>query len=318
MSQELKRTKKALILTHQNPDGDTLGSACALYAAITESGGEAIVCTTDEPQQYYDFLAGFDLIKRITDELASRYVAEGFRIIIVDAASPDRVGLTSLPQNSDTLVIDHHPSKEDYPAKACIEPHASATAELLYFLFLEAGFPITNNVMTGIFAGIVTDTGNFKYPNVTADTMKVVGKLIDNGFDISKYSSLIYERMPFSNRKLLGKTMERLTVSLDSQLAMSVVTWDDLTEFDARHRDTDFIIDEVRKLGGPEVYILCKEFKPEQFRVSMRGRGKLDLSKIANKFGGGGHHDASGFTATGDWLHVKSALLELFEPLLGK
>lgn len=318
MSQELKGIKKALILTHENPDGDTLGSACALYAAITESGGEAIVCTTDDPQQYYDFLAGYDSIKRTSDELALRYVADGFRIIIVDAASPDRVGLTKLPENSDTLVIDHHPSREDYPVKACIEPHASATAELIYFLLVEAGFHISNNVMTGIFAGIVTDTGNFKYPNVTADTMKVVGKLIDYGLDISKYSSLIYERMPLSNRKLLGKTMERLTISLDGKLAMSAITWDDLVEFESKHKDTDFIIDEVRKLGGPEVYILGKEYKPDQFRISMRGRGKLDLSKIANKFGGGGHHDAAGFTAAGDWLYVKSALLELFEPLLIK
>lgn len=318
MSQELKETKKALILTHENPDGDTLGSACALYAAITESGGQAQVCTTDEPQNYYDFLSGFDKIATTSDQLAQQYVSNGFRVIIVDAASPDRVGLTMLPENSNTLVIDHHPSKEDYPVKACIEPHASATAELLYFLLVGAGYPISQNVMSGIFTGIVTDTGNFKYPNVTADTMKVVGKLIDNGLDISRYSSQIYERMPFSNRKLLGKTMERLSVSLDGKLATSAITWDDLIEFEAKHKDTDFIIDELRKLNGPEVYILGKEFKPSQFRISMRGRGKLDLSKIANQFGGGGHHDASGFTTTGDWLYVKSALLELFEPLLGK
>lgn len=316
MSLELKQTTKALILTHENPDGDTLGSACALHAAITESGGQAQVCTTDKPQEYYDFLSGFDKIFQVSDQIAAHYVSNGFRIVILDAASPERVGLTALPQDSKTLVIDHHPVRNDYPVQACIEPHASSTAELLYHLLSATGFEMTENVMSGIFTGIVTDTGNFKYPNVTADTMKVVGKLIDNGLNISKYSSLIYERMPLSNRKLLGKTMERLNVSLNGKLAVSAITWEDLLEFEAKHRDTDFIIDELRKLNGPEVYILGKEFKPSQFRISMRGRGRIDLNKVADRFGGGGHHDAAGFTTTGDWLFVKNALLELFEPLL--
>jgi phosphoesterase RecJ-like protein len=317
MSLELKQTKKALILTHENPDGDTLGSACALYEAITESGGEAQVCTTDQPQDYYDFLPGFDKIIQVNDQIAAQHVSNGFRLIIVDATSPERVGLTSLPVEAKTLVIDHHPAgSNDYLVQACIEPHASSTAELLYHLLTASGFAMTENVMSGIFAGIVTDTGNFKYPNVTADTMKVVGKLIDNGLNISKYSSLIYERMPLSNRKLLGKSMERLNVSLNGKLAISAITWDDMIEFEAKHKDTDFIIDELRKLNGPEVYILGKEFKPSQFRISMRGRGRIDLNKVANRFGGGGHHDASGFTTTGDWLFVKNALLELFEPLL--
>lgn len=316
MSQELRQTKKALILTHENPDGDTLGSACALYAAITESGGQAQVCTTDTPQDYYDFLAGFDKILLSSDLVASEYASKGYCIIIVDATAPERVGLTLLPKDAKTLVIDHHPVRNDYPVKACIEPHASSTAELLYHLLTSAGFAMTENVMSGIFAGIVTDTGNFKYPNVTADTMKIVGKLIDNGLDISRYSSLIYERMPFSNRKLLGKTMERLTVSLEGKLAVSAITWDDLLEFEAKHRDTDFLIDELRKLNGPEVYILGKEFKPSQFRISMRGRGRIDLNKVADRFGGGGHHDAAGFTTTGDWIYVKNDLLEIFEPLL--
>jgi phosphoesterase RecJ-like protein len=318
MAQELLETKKALILTHENPDGDTIGSAGALFAAITESGGQAQICTTDQPQDFYDFLPGFSTIQKTTDDLAQQLVSEGYRIIIVDAPTPERVGLTKLPEGSKPLVIDHHPTREDYDLKACIESHASSTAELLYFIFLEAGYKLSMDVIASIFTGIVTDTGNFKYPNVTSDTMKVVMELIDKGLNISKYSALIYERMSFANRKLLGKAMERLNVSLDGKLATSAITWNDLTEYDAAHRDTDFIVDELRKLGGPEIYILAKEFKPDYFRISMRGRGKIDLNKVANTFGGGGHHDAAGFTTTGDWLYIRGALLELFEPLLLK
>ncbi len=315
-STELKKTTKALILTHENPDGDTLGSASALYSAITAEGGQAVVCATDAPQDFYDFLPGFKDIKQTTQELAENLVSEGYRLIIVDAPSPERVGLSKVPENSDTLVIDHHPSRDDFEAKAIIEPHASATAELIYHLLKAAKFTITHDIMSGIFAGIVTDTGNFKYPNVTADTMKVVAEMIKNGLDISKLSSLIYERTNLANRKLLGRTMERLFSAFDGKLAISAITWSDMIEFSAQHRDTDFIIDEVRKLGGPEVYILAKEIKPDQFRISMRGRGKIDLNKIAQTYGGGGHHDAAGFTITGDWLNVRGALLQLFEPLM--
>ena len=318
MAQIIRETKKALILTHENPDGDTLGSACALYAAITENGGQAQVCTTDIPQDFYDFLAGFSKFERTSDQLIQNFVSQGYSIFIMDASSPARVGMTKIPDGANVFVIDHHPSQEDYQAIACIEQHASATAELLYFLLVEAGITISPDVANGIFAGIVTDTGNFKYPNVTSDTMQVTSILIDDGLDISKYSALIYERMSYANRKLLGRAMERMTVSLDGKLSTSAILWNDLTEFDAGHRDTDFIIDEVRKLGGPEVYVLAKEFKPEQFRISMRGRGKIDLNKLAGQFGGGGHHDAAGFTVNGDWLYVRGALLEMFEPLLAK
>lgn len=313
---ELKKTKKALILTHENPDGDTLGSASAISCAISAEGGQVVISATDNPQDFYDFLPGFKDIRQTTQELVETLVSEGYRLIIVDAPSPERVGLKKVPENSDILVIDHHPSREDFEAKAIVEQHASSTSELVYHLLKEAKFKITDDIMAGIFTGIVTDTGNFKYPNVTADTMKVVGEMINGGIDISKLSSLIYERTNLANRKLLGRTMERLFATFDGQLAISAITWNDMIEFSAQHRDSDFIIDEVRKLGGPEVYILAKEIRPDEFRISMRGRGKFDLNKIAQTYNGGGHHDAAGFTVAGDWLFVRGALLQLFEPLM--
>ena len=96
MAQIIRETKKALILTHENPDGDTLGSACALFAAITENGGQAQVCTTDIPQDFYDFLAGFSKIERTSDQLIQKYVSQGYSIFIMDASNPGRVGITKI------------------------------------------------------------------------------------------------------------------------------------------------------------------------------------------------------------------------------
>jgi phosphoesterase RecJ-like protein len=190
---------------------------------------------------------------------------------------------------------------------------ASSTAELLFGLLEEAKMPIDEYVGEAIFTGILTDTGSFRFPNVTVNTMEVVTKLIKTGISTSKVSSMIYERMTLANRKLLGRTMERLSTVFDGKLALTAITWNDMTEFSAEMKDADFIVDEIRKLKGAEIYVFAKEYRPDQFRISMRARGSIDLSILAQKYGGGGHHDAAGFNTTGDWLFVRANLLQIFE-----
>jgi phosphoesterase RecJ-like protein len=279
------------------------------------NGCETVVFSPDEPPNHFDYLEGFSLIQRSSDGQIQELVSQGFRIIVVDSSSPIRSGISSFPEGSNPLVIDHHPSVEDHNQQILVDTKRSSTAELIFDLIGEAELELNNDCAEAIFTGIITDTGSFKYPNVTPKTWEIVSKLVKKGLDTSKVSSLIYERMTYANRKLLGRTLERLSLTIDNKVAITAITWKDMTDFDAVHRDTDFIIDEIRKLGGCEIYVLAKEFRPDQFKISMRGRGQVNLSELAQKFGGGGHHDASGFNITGDWLFVRSSLLQIFESI---
>ncbi len=312
-AKELKETKKAAIFTHESPDGDAIGSALGLSASIDANGGQSVVFAPDQPPSNYDFLRGFDEIYMASDEAIKDLVAKGFRIIVVDGSSPNRCGLQAFPEGSKPLVIDHHPTVEDYGQMIYFDASASSTAELLYGLLDEAKMPIDTSVGDAFFAGILTDTGSFRFPNVTVNTMEVVAKLIKADVSTSNVAMMIYERMTLANRKLLGRAMDRLSSAFDGRLALTAITWNDMTEFSAEMKDADFIVDEIRKLKGAEIYVFAKEYRPDQFRISMRGRGKIDLAQLAQKYGGGGHHDAAGFNTTGDWLFVRANLLQIFE-----
>ena len=316
MAQKFKKLKKVVILTHENPDGDAIGSALALFNSLITIGCKCIVGVPDEPPQNYSFLKGFDKVIITKQDIIKELIGTGHTLITLDSISPKRVGIESFPTPEETLAIDHHPSTEDYGQVMLVEPEISSTAELLYHVLALAGLPMPDETLEGLYTGIITDTGAFKYPNTKEGTHLVVAELIKLGLITSKIAAKIYENMTLANRKLLGKAMERLALAMSGKLAITAITWKDLTDFEAEVRDTDFIVDEVKKLGGPEVYILAKEYRPDQFRISMRGRGKIDLSELSSKFGGGGHHDAAGFTTTGDWLFVRSNLLQIFEPLL--
>lgn len=312
---ELKKTKKVIILTHENPDGDAIGSALALSKAMQANGSKVVVFSPDNPPSSFDFLDGFNDIKIASDPEVIELVRKGYRIIVVDGSSPNRCGISNFPPGSDPIVIDHHPTIEDYGQMVFVDTTKSSTAENIFHILNTAGMQIGLTISECLFTGIITDTGSFKYPNATSETFEITAQLLKSGMSTAKVSSMIYERMSYANRKLLGRAMERLSVSFGGKFAITAVTWKDMNEFEAELRDTDFIIDEIRKLGGCEIYVFAKEYRPDQFRISMRGRGMFDLSQLALKYGGGGHHDAAGFNATGDWLFVRANLLQIFESL---
>ena len=301
VANELRNNSKFLILTHVNPDGDTIGSALALSSSLKLAGKETIVCGIKPIPHVFDFLPKFSEIINTTDEFVNSKIKEEFTIIFVDFNHLSRAGLSSIPDSSNVIIIDHHPG-ETYPTnKSIIETETASNAEIIYHILKVGNFPITVGIGNAIMAGILTDTGSFHYPNVTNETMKTTTELIELGVNISYVSEMVYERATLANRKLLGVAMSRLKLSKDKIFSNTYILHQDIIKHNAKKNDLDFIIDEVRKLAGIEVYIFGKEYTPGEFRVSMRGRGKIDIRKVANSFDGGGHRNAAGFTFKGSW-----------------
>lgn len=309
IASKLKKLNKCLILTHVNPDGDTIGSALALSDTLRKMGKAVSVYASNPVPRAFDFLDGFSEIRSVDENEVSKAVNDGYSIIFVDFAEPNRAGLTQIREDADVIVIDHHPTTPNPNYSTIIETEISSTAELIYNIIITGNMPLGIQAGNAIMAGILTDTGSFHYTNVTFQTLKVASELLEMGVSISYVSEMIYERATLANRKLLGIAMNRLTKSIDLPIAHTFISNSDIETHTASKPDLDFIIDEVRKLSSCQLYILGKEYSKGEYRISMRGRGDIDLNAIAKTFGGGGHRNASGMTLKGTWEEVIDRVL---------
>ncbi len=196
----MKKTKKAVILTHENPDGDAIGSALALSKAMQSNGSKVVVFSPDNPPSSFDFLEGFSDIRIANDPEVTGLVQEGYRIIVVDGSSPNRCGISNFTPGSDPMVIDHHPTMEDSVQIVFVDTTRSSTAENIFHILNAAGLQIGLTVSECLFTGIITDTGSFKYPNATSETFEITAELVKSGLSTAKVSSMSYERMSYANR----------------------------------------------------------------------------------------------------------------------
>ncbi|MEZ4812303.1 MAG: bifunctional oligoribonuclease/PAP phosphatase NrnA [Caldisericia bacterium] len=310
IANELKNNNKYIILTHENPDGDTIGSALSLAESLKLSGREAFVFGLRPIPKSFDFLSGFDEIMNTEETEVRCYIGEGYTPIFVDFAHFERSGLDSFPDGAKIIAIDHHQVKIDPNHYAVIEPETASASELVYQILKLAKLPITASIGNAVMTGILTDSGSFHYPNVTKETFEIAYELVELGVDISYVSEMIYERASIANRRLLGIALSRMKVSENGKFVTTRIEHTDIEKTGANRTDLDFIIDEVRKLSGMEVYILGKEYKPGEFRISLRGRGKISLNKFAKKFGGGGHINAAGLTLHGTWEEIEQTLID--------
>jgi len=309
ISKKLRVQNEFLILTHINPDGDTIGSALALYSSLTGMGKSVSVYANKPVPQIFDFLDGFEDIKSVNEFDNSKITREGCSVVLVDFAEPERGGIKELSQDEDVIVIDHHPITPNPNYSSIIETDISSAAELVYNIIKSGDMPMNRAIGNAIMTGIITDTGSFHYPNTAPQTLKVSSELLDIGVNISYVSEMIYERSTLANRKLLGLAMERLTKDNQSKISHTYISNSDIKRFNANKPDLDFIIDEARKLAGCKLYILGKEYEQGQFRISMRSRGNINVKSIAQTFGGGGHKNAAGMTIKGSWTDVLERVL---------
>jgi bifunctional oligoribonuclease and PAP phosphatase NrnA len=309
IAKKLRVQNEFLILTHINPDGDTIGSALALYSSLTGMGKCVSVYANKPVPQIFDFLDGFEDIKSVSEFDNSKVTREGCSVVLVDFAEPERGGIKEMSQNEDVIVIDHHPITPNLNYSSIIETDISSAAELVYNIIKSGDMPMNRAIGNAIMTGIITDTGSFRYPNTTSQTLKVTSKLLDIGVNISYVSEMIYERSTLANRKLLGLAMERLTKDNQSKISHTYISNSDIKRFNANKPDLDFIIDEARKLAGCKLYILGKEYEQGQFRISMRSRENVNVKSIAQTFGGGGHKNAAGMTIKGSWTDVLERVL---------
>ncbi|NPA40881.1 MAG: bifunctional oligoribonuclease/PAP phosphatase NrnA [Aquificae bacterium] len=285
----LKETKGSiLILTHENPDGDALGSAMGLYLFLKKQGKDVTVGCKDRVPHFLDFIPHSEEVISIPD---GRFYDIG---IIVDSAGFYRAGAEV--KVAKRIRIDHHVGGEFYGRHDFIDPKAPATASLVYELISAWDESLIDaEIATCIYAGLATDTGFFRYSNTNEYTFELAKKLVSFGADPNYVYRMFAERESVNKMKLIAKVLETLTLYEDGLVAGITIFDRFFKETGTDYTDSEGLVNYPRSIEGVEVAFAMIE-KPEEgvWKVSLRSKLNADVSKIAERLGGGGHKYASG------------------------
>ena len=288
-----------LIVTHEHPDGDALGSLIAMQALLTALGKDCLmfIGRADLPlPSEYRFLPTSGVVHQPPDDLEER------TIVFLDCGNLDRNPLAAL-HGANTLVnIDHHHDNTRFGSINYVVEAASCTAEIVWDLFAQCAVRLSTAVAEALYVGLVTDTGRFSYENTTFRSHAMAGELIAAGVDVAAMYRHIYEEAPLGKLTLLCRALGSLELYADGRLAVAVLTTRDFAQSDAEDSDSEGVIDHLRALAGVKVAMLIRELGANgagaQHKVSLRATDNdVDVSAIARLHGGGGHRRAAGFTS---------------------
>jgi phosphoesterase RecJ-like protein len=302
----IKQYDNFAICSHTSPDGDSIGSMLALYNMLKDTGKKAEMFSDDVPPDRYSFLPGFSEIK-VINEISGRFDY----IFILDCGDLERIGrCVNLISSSTVLInIDHHISNKIYGKYNIVDSNASSVGEMMYCLFKINGYNITKDIAECLYTSIVTDTGGFKYSNTTSITLSTAGDLINTGIDFSGLNDRVFNMKTLPQVKLMSKVTSTIDVLSGESTAVLTMTQEMLKECNATEEDAGDFVNIARDIKDVEVGVFIKEVEGGKARVSLRSKTKVDVRKIAETFGGGGHIRASGCTVDGTVNEVKAKII---------
>ena len=298
----LKNCGDSYILIHQSPDGDCIGSGYAVKNYLEATGRKAKVLCCDEIPARYSFL-----LSGKNDDFVPQ------NIISVDVA--DKVLFGNLADeygDKIELSIDHHASNKPFANQTCVDSGAAAACEVLYEVFKAADFEITRQMAICLYTGIATDTGCFQFSNAKARTFQIVSHIMQKYPDIN-YSKINRQMFAVKTRqrmKMEAMAVENMEAFFDGKCAVISVTLDFLEKMHVDSKDIEGIESIPLQLDTSVIGITIKEREKGFFKISMRGTDGIDVSKICEVFGGGGHVKAAGCAIKGTLEEVKSRILE--------
>ena len=299
VAEEVRGRDRFLVTTHENPDGDALGSMLAVHLALEQLGKETeMYLSGDSPlPSEYRFMPLGGLRRALPDDCGDR------TLFAVDCANESRLGPDPeiLAQVPFVLNVDHHHDNTRFGNVNLVVPDASSTGEVLADLFELLCVEVTPAIAEALYIAVVTDTGRFQYTNTSPKAMRLAAFLIERGADVHKVFQGVYESVEFAKLKLLARALEHAQVYEGGRVVVSYLARDDFSDVSAPEPYAEGIIDYLRAVQGADMSVLIRE-PPRRDgparRVSLRASvDELDVSAIARKSGGGGHRQAAGFSS---------------------
>jgi phosphoesterase RecJ-like protein len=295
-----------LAMSHENPDGDALGCVVALGLMARDLGVPFRIYIPGDspiPPEYF-FLPLLDEIERgdFPD------VEPGTTAYIMDCATGERLDPRGLECVGACINIDHHQDNQGYGTLNLLDFKATSTTQILYDIFAAGAFPMSREIATALYVGLVTDSGRFQYSNTTPAAHRAVAALLEAGVDVNLVNRRLFETTPLPKLLLQGRALDHLEIRLGGRLAMAWVDADDFAATGADESHTEGIIDSLRRIEGISVAAFVRERRSADGvsqKVSLRSTdGSMNVAEIAHTRGGGGHVRAAGATVRGDTATV--------------
>ena len=304
----LRQGQRFLVSAHARPDGDAIGSMLAMGGILQQMGKDVELASCDGLPLIYHGLP-------CARSIARRPVIEGDydAVILLECDGIARSRLRGL-EGRKLINIDHHVSGQNFADVNWIEPEACAVAELVYELALEAGVRITPEMATCLYAAVLTDTGSFCYEGTSEHTFRLAAELVRHGARPAAIADQVYFRNPMSKMTLLGAALTNLR--RDGRLAWLSVNQDDMLRTHAAEEDCEGVVNYAIGIAGVETAVFLRELKDRRVRLSLRSKGKVDVARVAEEFGGGGHAHAAGCTLEGPMSVATSVIVEKLRAML--
>ena len=293
--------EKFCLITHENPDGDALGSLVGMHRALLELGKDSIMlaAATEFPlAPEYRFFEREGIVTEKPADLADRTV------IFLDCGNIDRSPFADVKDIAAIVLnIDHHHDNTEFGTVNLVVGDASCTGEIVWRLMQDLDIAMTRGIADALYVALVTDTGKFMYENTGVDAHMMAGELIAAGVDVQAIYRQLYEELPYSKLRLLERALHGVQRYDDGMLTMAAISLDDFKSANAQESDSEGVVDHLRAVEGTKVAAMSRELRPSDNggpppkKVSLRSTdGTIDVSIIARGQGGGGHRAAAGFS----------------------
>lgn len=304
MYKEIKKSNKIYIVTHKRPDGDAIGSSFAMYIALKNMNKDVTIIMK-EYMRKFEFL---NILKNSKEKVEE----ESYDLLIcMDSGAKERLEISNEDYNKakKVVVFDHHQLNNIEADIKIVDENSPANCELIYEFFVKNKIQITKEMADLLYLGIMTDTGSFNYKRTTSRSYFIASKLLEKGADFVNICRKINDTYSQNKLKLLGHIIANMESFADGKIMFSLIKEETMKKINATDEDTDSLVNYLRMVEGTEIAVLAYPIDNKNYKISMRTQGKVDCSKIAREFGGGGHIRASGFE-TNDVNKTKDALIE--------
>jgi phosphoesterase RecJ-like protein len=295
------------ITTHVRPDGDGVGSSLGLCWLLRSLGKTAEVISRDNIPIAYKRLPGADEI-RIVSAIDKEYDA----VFVIECSDSARPGIKNL-EDQLTVNIDHHATCGHFGTINWIDATASAVGEMIYNLCKAIGGRVTKEIAECVYMALVTDTGSFHFSNTTERTLKVASELIKAGANPGYISEMVYNSYPWSRVELLSRVLGTVKRSRSGRVASLRQTLEMAEDAESVEGDNNGFVNIPLAAGEVEAVLYMREVGKDAYRCSLRSKGDINVARVAEKFGGGGHRNASGCRIEGDWDQREKELLDELE-----
>ncbi len=316
----IEQNQSFMISSHVRPDADALGSELGMAAILQAFDRRVTIVNATAPPANLQFLNADGRILKLEEDIKREDLPDVDVHIVVDTSAWQQLGaMADVIQKAGKkrVVIDHHVSSDNMGATEFKDIESPATGQLIFEAAQELGVSFDRQTASALYAAIATDTGWFRFPSTTSDTMRVGAALMDQGAEPHELYNLLYEQKTVSRIKLAGRVLSRIKTAADGRLAYVYVDKDDFKQTGAAPSDTEGLVNECLTIAGANAAFIAVQLPTGKIKISLRCRPPFDVAAVAEEFNGGGHKLASGATLDGPLPEARNKIKASFLKMLG-